>query len=87
MRTLGKEKAELRIASGKMLTRPDPVTGLTDEWSLEYKNIADVGSEMDHEDHHHRLETKKALKATLTKTEAMDDWCAARLQERRRAGE
>ena len=81
VRTLGKQKAELRIASGKMLSRPDPVTGLTDEWSLEYKNFADVGSEMEHEDHHHRLETEKALKNDVEKAEAMDDWSAARLQE------
>ncbi len=57
VQTLGKEKAEFRIASGKMLSRPDPVIGLSDEWSLEYKNFAHVGSEMEHEDHHHRLET------------------------------
>jgi hypothetical protein len=86
VRTLGKEKAELRIASGKMLSRPDPVTGLSDEWSLEYKNFADVGSEMEHEDHHHRLETEKALKSDVEKAEAMDDWFAARLQEKGETG-
>ena len=83
---LGKEKAELRIASGKMLTRPDQVTGLTDEWSLEYKNIADVGSEMEHEDHHHRLETEKAFKSEVEKSEAIEDWSAARLQQKGETG-
>jgi hypothetical protein len=67
VRTLGKEKAELQIASGKMLTRPDRVTGLTCEWSLEYKLFTDVGSEMEHEDHHHMLETEKVLKSDLEK--------------------
>ena len=51
VQTLGKEKAEARIASGKMLTRPDPVTGLSDKWSLEYKSFSDVGSEMEKESH------------------------------------
>jgi hypothetical protein len=86
VRTLGKEKAELQIASGKMLTRPDRVTGLTCEWSLEYKLFADVGSEMEHEDHHHMLETEKVLKSDLEKTEAMEDWFAARLQEKGETG-
>jgi len=86
VRTPGKEKAELRIASGKMLTRPDSVTGLTCEWSLEYKLFADVGSEMEHEDHHHRLETEKVLKSDVEKSEAMEDWSAARLQEKGEAG-
>ena len=86
VRTLGKEKAELQIASGKMLTRPDRVTGLTCEWSLEYKLFTDVGSEMEHEDHHHMLETEKALKSDVEKAEAMDDWFAARLQEKGETG-
>ena len=86
VRTLGKEKAELRIASGKMQSRPDPVTSLSDEWSLEYKNFADVGSEMDHEDHHHRLETEKALNSDVEKAEAMDDLFAARLHEKGETG-
>jgi hypothetical protein len=81
VQTLGKEKAELRIASGKMQSRPDPVTGLSDEWSLEYKNFADVGSEMEHESHNHRIVTETAVKSEVEKAEAMDDWFAARLQE------
>ena len=86
VRTLGKEKAELRIASGKMQSRPDPVTGLSDEWSLEYKNFADVGSEMEHEDHNHRIATDTAVKSDVEKAEAMDDWFAARLQEKGETG-
>ena len=86
VRTLGKEKAELQIASGKMLTRPDRVTGLSCEWSLEYKLFTDVGSEMEHEDHHHKLETEKALKSDVEKAEAMEDWFAARLREKGETG-
>ena len=32
----GLAKAMARIESGKMITRPDPIIGLDDEWSREY---------------------------------------------------
>ena len=81
VKTLGKEKAEARIASGKMPTRPDPVTGLSDEWSLEYKSFSDVGSEMEKETHNHRIETEAEVQSEAAKAEIMEDWFAARLQE------
>ena len=81
VQTLGKEKAEARIASGKMETRPDALTSLSDEWSLEYKCYSDVGSEMEHESHRHQLETEVVAKSEAAKAEHLEDWDAARLRE------
>ena len=83
---MGKEKAEARIASGKMATRADPITGLSDEWSLEYKSFTDVGSEMEKESHNHRIETEVAVKSEAAKSEAMEDWFVARLHETEQEG-
>ena len=80
-KTLGQEKAQARIASGKMQTRADPVTGSIDEWSLEYKLLKDVGSSMEREAHNLRLETAAVIKSEAEKAEVMEDWFAARLQE------
>ena len=81
VQTLGKEKAEARIASGKMATRPDSLTGLSDEWSLEYKSFSDVGSEMESEVQNHRIETELAVKNEAAKAELLEDWNAARLRD------
>lgn len=78
---LGKEKAEARIASNKMLTRPDSVTGLMDEWSLEYKLYTDGGSEMDIEKTNHRLDTVVSVVGEAAKADALEDWCAARIRD------
>jgi hypothetical protein len=81
VQTLGKEKAEARAASGKMATRPDPITGASEEWSIEYKSFKDVGSEMEKESHNHRIEVEVAVKNEAAKAKAMGDWFAARLHE------
>ena len=78
---LGNVKAEARVASNKLLTRPDPVTGLSDEWSLEYKLHTDVGSEMGIEKINHRLQTDVSVEGEVAKTEALEDMSAARLHE------
>ena len=76
--SLGNSKAEARIASGKMLTRPDPVTGLSDERNVEYKNFSDVGSEMEKEAQNHRINTETAVESEAAKADLMEDWFAAR---------
>ena len=45
-----------------------------------------LGSEMEHEDHHHRIATETAVKSDVEKAEAMEDWFAARLQEKGETG-
>ena len=67
VQTLGKEKAEARIASGKMLTQPDPVTSLSDEWNVECKNFSDGGSEMEKEAQNHRITTEVSVASEAAK--------------------
>ena len=50
---------------------------MSDEWSLEYKNFTDVGSEMEHESHNHRIVAESAVKSDADKAESMEDWFAA----------
>ena len=78
---MGKDKAEAHIASGKMPTRPDPLTGLTDEWSVKHKSFSDFGAEVEQEEHNHRLETETTVKSDAGKAELMEDWDAARIRE------
>eukprot|EP00959_Pyramimonas_sp_CCMP1952_P452956 9467451-Pyramimonas_sp.AAC.2 len=42
---IGENKADLKIASGVLQTRPDPTTGRDDEWSIEYKLYFDSGGD------------------------------------------
>jgi hypothetical protein len=51
---LGARKAQAKIDSGKLPTRPDPDTGLEGEWDIEYKfvQVKEIKSEVD------RTETK-----------------------------
>jgi len=78
---LGEDKAKARIASGKMQTRADPVTGLSDEWSLEYKLVNDVGSDMSFDKTGHRLQTDKAVEGDAAKVEALEDMNAASMPD------
>ena len=86
VKAFGKEKAEARIASGKMLNRADPLTGLSDEWNIEYKSFLDVGSEMEKEAQNHRIHTEMKVESEAAKTQLMEDWFDARLQNDGEAG-
>ena len=74
---LGKTKAENKILYGGLKTQPDPDTGKTDEWSLEYKVWQGEGKEGQKREETHGLSGSKELNGDEEKADAQEDIRAA----------
>lgn len=77
-REIGKNKANNKVASGKLLSRPDPDTGLDDEDNREYKIYEDVGGEEERTDQKTGLKNDVALKDDAAVKDATDMMSDAR---------
>ena len=57
----GEQKATSKIASGKLLTQPDPDTGLAGEWDIEYKVAKTVTRAVETDQQKLNMETEEDL--------------------------